>query len=204
MNRRELLKMIAVLTGGAVVGGDVFLLGCKTETKTAAGFSKNIIALLNKVGETIIPTTSTPGAKAAMVGEFMQVIVTDCYTQKEQDAFMKGIAELDRASDQINGKKFMDCSPQQRHDLLVSLEKDAKEFNKQKEEREKPLKETAEKQKKEFISDPPHYYTMIKQLTLWGYFSSEIGAKTALRHNPIPGKYDGAYPYKKGDKAWSE
>jgi hypothetical protein len=44
---------------------------------------------------------------------------------------------------------------------------------------------------------------MMKQLTLWGYFSSEIGMKQALRFLPIPGRYDGALPYKKGDKAWA-
>ncbi|MEI8059954.1 MAG: gluconate 2-dehydrogenase subunit 3 family protein, partial [Ferruginibacter sp.] len=54
-----------------------------------------------------------------------------------------------------------------------------------------------------FVSAPSHYYTMMKQLTLLGYFTSEIGSKQALRWVPIPGKYDGAYPYKKGDKAWA-
>ncbi|MEN9349871.1 MAG: hypothetical protein RL372_849, partial [Bacteroidota bacterium] len=50
---------------------------------------------------------------------------------------------------------------------------------------------------------PTHYFTMIKQLTLWGYFSSEIGATQALRYVAIPGKYEGCIPYKKGDKAWA-
>ena len=50
---------------------------------------------------------------------------------------------------------------------------------------------------------PTHYFTMIKQLTLWGYFSSEIGATQALRYVAIPGKYEGCVPYKKGDKAWA-
>ena len=54
-----------------------------------------------------------------------------------------------------------------------------------------------------YVGSPSHYYTMIKQLTLWGYFSSEIGSKQALRWVPIPGKYDGNLPYKKGDKAWA-
>jgi hypothetical protein len=56
---------------------------------------------------------------------------------------------------------------------------------------------------KEFNSAPLHYYTMIKQLTLFGYFTSETGMKQTLRYLPVPGKYDGAFPYKKGDKAWA-
>jgi hypothetical protein len=44
---------------------------------------------------------------------------------------------------------------------------------------------------------------MVKQLTIWGYFTSEPGATKALRYVAVPGKYDGNFPYKKGDKAWA-
>ncbi len=130
MDRRELLKMIAVVTGGAVIGGEMFLSGCKTGAKADAGFTATNISLLDEVAETIIPATTTPGAKAAQVGEFMKVMVNDCYTQAQQDAFMKGIGTLDEACKKINSKSFMDCTAQQRHEFLTSLEKEAKEFNK--------------------------------------------------------------------------
>jgi Gluconate 2-dehydrogenase subunit 3 len=212
MDRRELLKMVALLTGGVVIGGEVFLSGCKTGTKTEAGFTASNIALLDEVSETIIPATATPGAKAAMVGEFMKVMVTDCYTQNQQSAFMKGISALDEACEKMNGKSFMDCTPQQRHDLLVSLEKEAKEFNKKRDEEDKPKREEHDrknntlpwKDQTEFEAAPSHYYTMMKQLTLLGFFSSKTGMTETLRHIPVPGKYDGALPYAKGDKAWAE
>jgi hypothetical protein len=44
---------------------------------------------------------------------------------------------------------------------------------------------------------------MLKQLTIWGYFTSEPGATKALRYIETPGHYDGDVPYKKGDKAWA-
>lgn len=194
MDRRELLKMVALLTGGAVVGGEVFLTGCKTAGEDDAGFTTANIALLDEIGETIIPATATPGAKAAKIGEFMKVMVTDCYTEKQQTAFTNGIAALEEACKKVNGKSFMDCTPQQRHDFLVSLEKEAKEYNQKKAEDEKPEKEAA----------PPHYYTMMKQLTLWGFFTSKTGMTDTLRHIQVPGKYNGAFPYAKGDKAWAE
>ena len=50
---------------------------------------------------------------------------------------------------------------------------------------------------------PPHYFTMIRQLTIWGYLTSEPGMTQALRYVETPGRYDGAYPYKPGDKAWA-
>ncbi len=212
MERRELLKLIALLTGGAVVGGEVFLSGCKTAGKTDAGFTTTTIALLDEIGETIIPATATPGAKAAKVGEFMKVMVTDCYTEKQQAAFTKGIAQLEEACKKATGKSFMECIPEQRHNFLVSLEKEAKEFNRKTNEEDKPKREAhnaeneklAFKDQKEFEGTPSHYYTMMKQLTLLGFFSSRTGMTETLRHLPVPGKYDGAYPYTKGDKAWAE
>lgn len=205
MDRRELLKMIAVLTGGVVIGGEVFLSGCKTGAKADAGFTASNIALLDEVGETILPATSSPGAKAAQVGEFMKVYVTDCYTPESQDAFSKGLSELEAACKKMHSKGFMDCTPEQRKELLISLDKEAKEYNKAQDEKDKPVREEMKKQHKEydFVSSPRHYYTMIKQMTLLGFFTSKEGATQALRNVPVPGRYDGALPYKKGDKAFS-
>ena len=212
MDRRELLKMIALLTGGVVVGGEVFLTGCKTGAKTDVGFTASNISLLDEIGETIIPATATPGAKAAQVGEFMKIMVNDCYTEKEQAVFNKGITALEDACKKANSKSFMECTPQQRHDFLVSLEKEAQAYNKKRDEDDKPLREANQqknstiswKDQKEFEDAPSHYYTMMKQLTLLGFFTSKTGMKETLRHVAVPGRYDGAMPYAKGDKAWAE
>lgn len=212
MDRRELLKMVALATGGVVIGGNLFLSGCKTGAKADAGFTASNISLLDEVAETIIPATTTPGAKAAQVGEFMKVMVTDCYTEKQQAAFMKGIEEFDEACKKMYSKSFMECSAEQRHDLLISLEKEAKAFNDKRNETDKPLREEHEKKNStlawkdqtEFEGSPSHYYTMMKQLTLMGFFTSKTGMTETLRHNPVPGKYDGSFPYAKGDKAWAE
>lgn len=204
MERRELLKMIAILTGGVVIGGEVFLSGCTNKEADASTFSPENIALLDEVGETIIPTTSTPGAKATKIGEFMKTIVTDCYNTDQQKVFGDGLAGLNEACKKASGKTFIDAGADQRKAFLVGLEKEAKDYNQKRDEKEKDAKEKAKKDMDpNFVSAPSHYYTMIKQLTIWGYFSSEIGSKQALRFLPIPGKYDGAYPYKKGDKAWA-
>lgn len=52
-------------------------------------------------------------------------------------------------------------------------------------------------------SGKKHYYTMIKELTVFGYFTSEPGATRALRYTQTPGYYQGEVAYKKGDKAWA-
>ena len=185
INRREALSRVAIIMGGTVLGAEAFLTGCKTNTKGVT-FSQADVDFLNEVGETILPATDTPGAKAANVGAFMQTMVSDCYEAKDQAIFMKGMAELNTASKKHHNKTFMESTPEERTAFLTALDQEAKEYQKNKKQ-----------------DDPTHYFTMIKQLTLWGYFSSEIGATQALRYVAIPGKYEGCVPYKKGDKAWA-
>ena len=102
MNRREALSRVALILGGTVVGANVFLEGCKPGDKKAAAagtFSDGDTAYLDEIAETIIPTTNTPGAKAAGVGAFMTVMVNDCYDEKDQQVFFEGIKLLNEASD---------------------------------------------------------------------------------------------------------
>jgi hypothetical protein len=189
MNRREALNMVTLLMGGTIVGGSAFLEGCKTSDKKAAAalpLNAGQIAFLDEVAETIIPATNTPGAKAAKVGEFMHVMVTDTYAENDQTIFIEGLSKLDDASNKKFKAEFMKLSPEQRKELLNEIDKEAKEY--------------ASKKKKE---DPNHYFTLMKQLTLLGYFSSEVGATQALRYVPVHGKYEGCIDYKKGDKAWA-
>lgn len=188
MNRREAISSVALLLGGTLIGAEAFLSGCKTSDKGAAGFnlSKDNITFLNEVGETILPATATPGAKEAKVGEFMSVYVKDCYEEKDQTIFLEGFKKLDEAAKKKSGKSFLDSTPEQRHDLLVDLDKETKEYQKAKKD-----------------TDPNHYFKMMKELTLLGFFTSEVGATKALRYVAVPGKYEGCIPYKKGDKAWA-
>jgi hypothetical protein len=195
MNRREALSRVAIIMGGTVLGAEAFLSGCKTAS-TGITFSKEDIAFLNEVAETILPATQTPGAKEAKVGEFMQVMVTDCYEAKDQKIFMEGIKKLDEASKKMNNKSFMESDATGRHNLLVALDKEAKEVAaKAAEEKQKNPHEKKEADK--------HYFAMMKELTLTGFFTSEVGATKALRYVAVPGKFVGSYPYKKGDKAWA-
>ena len=169
--------MVAVLMGGTVIGADAFMSGCKTPARKEGLFYDTDTALMDEIGETILPAgQGVPGAKEAGIGNFMKVIVTDCYTPEDQDVFVKGLQTL-------RDKNFMDLTPEQRHELCVQLDKETPDRG----------------------SDvaPHHYFKMLKQLTIWGYFSSEAGATKALRYIETPGRYDGNYPYKKGDKAWA-
>src|SRR6476620_9482432 len=97
MNRREAVGYISVLLGGSLVGANTILSGCKSNTGTRKAFSQTDIAYLDEIAETILPATKTPGAKAAKVGQFMTVMVNDCYEEKDQVIFHAGIGKLDEA-----------------------------------------------------------------------------------------------------------
>ena len=98
MNRRELLKMAAAATGGVVIGGEFFLAGCKNpEAGSTKEFTANDITFFDEVAETIFPKTSTPGAKEANVGTFMTIMVNDCYTEENQQAFRDGQSAINAA-----------------------------------------------------------------------------------------------------------
>lgn len=87
MERREILKWIALYTGARMIGGEFLLSGCKAPTGKDIGFSKTDLSLLNEIGETIIPATDTPGARAANVAKVMEVVVKDCYWPEHQKQF---------------------------------------------------------------------------------------------------------------------
>ena len=189
MNRRDALSRVALLVGGTVIGAEFFLSGCKANDEkygATVDFTEKDIAYLDEIAETIIPQTDTPGAKAAKVGAFMAVMVKDTYNEKQQKAFTDGMNTLNEETNKKFKSGFMQVTPEQRKEMLVALDTEAKEFARTKEK-----------------DAPPHYFTLMKQLTLLGYFTSEVGATQALNYVPIPGKYDGCLPYKKGDKAYA-
>ena len=186
MNRREAIAAVGWLMGGTLISAEL-LVSCTTKSKDVSDlFKPEQITFLNEVGDTILPTTNTPGAKAANVGEFIAVMVRDCYTPADQKIFLEGINQLNKASDDKFNKEFMQLDPKQRTVLLTELDKEQKEH-----------------QRTKGRDEPNHYFRMMKELTLLGYFSSEVGATKALRYDPVPGRYDGCMPYKKGDRAWA-
>lgn len=210
MNRRELLKMIAAATGSVMIGGEFLLSGCKANTGSApVAFTEENIAFLDEVAETILPQTNTPGAKAAGVGRFMTVMVNDCYTKDDQEIFHKGLTTLDDECNKMHKVGFMKATPDQRKQLLIAVDKETKDYIKKKAEAETQQKEK-EKQGQEKNTDdfkrqvmPNHYFQQLKQLAIFGYYTSEKGRTEGLRYTPVPGKYQGVIDYKKGEKSFA-
>jgi len=187
MTRREALGRLAAITGSAMLGADYFLSGCSRTDKTiVGGFTPAQFAAMDEIADTIIPTTDTPGAKAAGVGAVMGKIVQDCYSDDEHAAFVDGLLRIDTLSRTNYNAAFVDCQPAQRLELLSGLDQEQHAYG-----HTKPHPKL------------PHYFAMMKELTLLGYFTSKIGCTQALRYVETPGRYDGDVPYHPGDKIWA-
>ena len=113
MNRREAVARLVALTGIAIVGGDALLTGCRPD-KTARPFTPADIALMDEVGETILPATDTPGAKAVGIGAFMAMMVSDCYDDRHHGVVTDGLGAIDAMARQRHGKSFVEISPAER------------------------------------------------------------------------------------------
>ena len=175
MNRRELIQRVTLMLGGVMSAP--LMAGAMGQVLNPEG---GIIAdnaqetLLAEVADIIIPATSTPGAKEAGAHKFIIRVVRDCYTKEEQKKFYDGLTRLNDDSKTKFGKGFVDLKLDQKNEMVD----DATIYNKD-------------------------FFRMMKDLTITGYFTSEIGATQALAYDPIPGKFNGCMPLEKGQKTWA-
>lgn len=195
ISRREAILRVSALLGGvALVGQSAMLAGCAKEPTGEAEasaantlFSDVDVALLDEIADTILPETSTPGAKAAGVGPFIAMMVVDTYYEADQQIVRDGLASLQEQCESSYGKQFLDVTSAQRLTLVENLDAEQHAYMESREE-----------------SAPVHYFRMLKELTLLGYFTSEIGYTQAMRYAETPGSYDPCAPYSPGDKSWAD
>ena len=218
ITRREaLLRVTALLGGVALLGGNAFLTGCRSERAGDEQFSADDVAFLDEVADTILPTTSTPGAKAAKTGAFMALMVHDGYAPADQKIFRDGMGKIDDATKKAYNVSFMKATPEQRLAVLTAIDRDQRSYSQAREdERRKKSLAWLNDPRKEGATGtdvgaatmatenpPTHYFRMMKELALLGYFTSEIGATQALRYVEAPGRYDPCVPYTPGEKQWA-
>ncbi|MGC1520008.1 MAG: gluconate 2-dehydrogenase subunit 3 family protein [Steroidobacteraceae bacterium] len=202
IDRREaILRVSALLGGAALVGGRGLLAACERaslplEEATLGDFTAADIALLDEIAETILPATKTPGAKAAKTGAFMALMVTDSYHPAEQRVFREGMRKVDDAMRRASGISFMAATPAQRSAVLIALDLEQK--------RAMEAREAAAPEGTASAGRPAHYFRMMKELALLGYFTSEVGCTQALRFAETPGRFDACIPYAPGEPAWAD
>lgn len=187
MNRREAIRRVALLMGGAVSAPAILgvLAGCKAEPDTAAEWKPVFLtqaqaALVAEVAEIMIPRTNTPGAKDVGIPAFIDKMMKDTYPEDDQQRFIAGLADFEAQAKREHGRAFLDLEPAQRAALVKQVHDPAVEVER---ESDLPLDERHR----------PFIITM-KELTLLGYFTSEPGATQVLQYRPVPGAYQACVP----------
>lgn len=170
MKRRSVLKNLTVAFGG-LASLPAWASGWTPESiGTLRLVSPDNENLLAEIVETIIPETSTPGAKSLKVHQFALRMINDCYGETAQNTLKQGLVKTDEMSQQAYSKAFVACDAKQRMDIFQKMTNDPNT---------KPFAQ------------------MIKSLTIRGYTNSEYYMTNVLNYNMAPGFYHGCVPVKK-------
>ncbi len=176
MNRRDALKTTAATLGATFLASSGLLAACAREAPRWTGkLAASDQALLEEIADTILPTTpSSPGAKAAGVGQGIALLVNDCYEAPDQQRLVDGLA----AFRQRAGNDFASKPRAERERILREIDAEAKK------------------------AGDKHWFHLFRELSNTAYFSSEVGLTKALRYVQTPGRWSGCVPAQAGQIAW--
>ena len=233
ITRREALRRTALLLGGAISAPTLagVLAGCGRNGSSASaqvltGGRQELVAT---IAEHIIPETDTPGARAAQVDRFIDEMLAGYYPEDERALFLDGLADVDERARQAHDQAFVDCTPEQQLEILLQLDRESfapappapasdgeepttPDVRERTEGGASPLPPEVESDTIQWIhGDPrrprrataPPFFRTMKELTIVGYYTSEVGATQELRHEAVPGRYEGCVPFERIGRTWA-
>ena len=220
MTRREALARVGLLAGGALSAPLIsgLLAGCRA-APPAAGFVPQTLdadqyELVSTLAELILPATDTPGARAAGVPAFIDEMLTTWYPEEDRQAMLTGLERLDERAEALFGTAFAEAGPAQQTALLEAMARQAFSASPPAEPEQFPGRpevgepqETDQPDLTDTLQEPlpselPDLFRRLKELTVVGYYTSEVGATEELRVMPM-GAYLSDIPYDEAGRAWS-
>src|ERR1700682_6321071 len=188
MHRRELFRLLGA--GAAVPVFDSNLLAAFQDAHPKSNYNLRTLnphqnATVVVMTDLIIPETDTPGAKGARVNEFIDVILTEWATPEERQNFLEGLAGVDKQSQELFAKDFVDATPVQQVTLLRAMDDFATSERGNRREKHGNTVPEFDTQLK------GNFYDIFRGITLHGYYTSEIGFTRELKLQIIPGAQHG-------------
>jgi hypothetical protein len=185
IDRKEAIKRAGLLLGGVVFAPNILgvLNGC---TATPGDWSPTLFSndqarTVTALADVILPADDSPAASELGVPQFIETMVSEVYTDNQQQEFLDG---LNRFSEDFRAEiqaEYYDGNDKDTYDFSYHQNRLAVE--------EDPA------------SNP--FILTFKELTLLGYFTSEVGATEVLRYQAVPGAYDGCIPYEDVGRTWA-
>ena len=198
MQRREALRLL--MAGGVLPALPTSLFAFFQGAHPASGYTlrtlnphqnDTVVAMIDQ----IIPATDTPGAKGARVNEFIDVILTEWADVEERKNFLDGLAGVDKQTNDLFGKNFVDASPAQQVTLLRSMDESVATQRTRRMRHGNTIPEERDKQLR------GEFFNVFKGITVHGYYTSEIGFSQELNLQIIPGAQHGCVPLPAEKKA---
>jgi len=189
MNRRSYLKNIFIITGIGAVSLSVFK-GFELVRPFDIRDLEKKRDVLAELAEIIIPETATPGAKSAMVHDYIINVMINCNLPKQQRRFFSGLEDLEEYSLNNYTKKFLNCTSAEKHDILEYFSLQSGYSNR-----------TLDKIDNKLFGTP--FFIKLRQLTVEGFCQSQLGATKALAYDYIPQTFEGCISLKPNQKSWA-
>jgi len=189
MKRRSAIARISFwgVSSIVVIGGVNFFYSNKHYPIGSLKEHKDLISILTDL---ILPRTETPGAKDANVSETLIKIVENCFDSKSQQTFINGLYDIEEYTKSTYGILFKDCTINIQNTILQKFEK-KEQIN---------IRLISKIKNKLFGLG---FFSILKELTVECFFTSEIGATNALNYDYIPGKYIGCLNIPSNQKCWA-
>ncbi|MBT4521710.1 MAG: gluconate 2-dehydrogenase subunit 3 family protein [Halieaceae bacterium] len=200
MNRRQFLECSSIFFCGLTASqlGVSLTAEQRVHLTTADNYLNRDVSFFDSqqrsdivaIADAIIPRTETPGAVDARVPRYVELMVSNWLTDPERKLFMAGLDQLQQRSRQ-RGDSFSELGITEQLALLEQLESEAGDHSWY----------DFGNIRREYLSDAP-FICQIKELTVWGFFSSEVGATQVLRYKHMPMYFDGDVPLDSQESAW--
>ncbi|MFC4210482.1 gluconate 2-dehydrogenase subunit 3 family protein [Pedobacter lithocola] len=189
MNRRTSIRSILALSALGISSFSAYK-WFDLHQKISLSQLTDFKLLITELAETIIPETDTPGAKSAGVHNYIINVLHNCTSKVEQNKFLNGLESVTSFTQNKFNKPFERCNSVQRTEILKHFE-----------ENDTYRYQILNKINNKLVGRP--FFTLLKQLTIEGYCSSELGASQGLSYDYIPGSYIACMPLKSNQKSWA-
>jgi len=127
---------------------------------------------VTQIAELILPETDTVGATSVHVNAFIDLLLTESMLTADRDALLTGLAAIDRESRHTHGQDFVALSLEQQTVLLRAFDTATTHAS----------------------GSAPHAFALLKRLTLFGYFTSELVMRDILHYEIIPTQHGVCVP----------
>jgi len=175
MERRDLLRAAGAATALSFLGSprDAAVIWARLARGGAVrdGLSEAQLALVAAIADTILPRSDTPSATDVGVPAFVDVVVSENYTDVDRVAFVAGLDAIEARAKTAGGDAFAQLAPSARATVIESIE--------------------GEQSRR---ADPARTYWRLKGLIVHGYFTSEPVMKDVLKYEVMPGRFEGSAP----------